>query len=134
MAYARALDPPYYAFYNLRTVEPTNDLEAIASRPVLFAQAVRLAGAVKAWKPIGHLPLTGAVAEPIVRYTQDLADYRSCVIFDSLGNEREATPEECIGLEQSAVWEAHGIEERLLDTFEGRTNAEELRSRVRLAP
>ena len=132
MAYARALEPPYFAFYNLRTFEPITDLEAIASCPVLFAQAVRLSGVEKAWQPIGHRPLAGAVAEPIVRYTQDLADYRACVIFDSLGNEREATPEECVGLEQSAVWEAHGIEERLLDTFEGRTNAEELRSRVRL--
>jgi hypothetical protein len=131
--YGVALEPPYFAFYNLRAEDPLDDLHAIESSPVLFKQAVRLSG-VRNWTKIGKRPLTGTVAEPVVRYTQDLLDYKKCVIFDSLGNEREATPEECVGIEQAAVWEARGVEERLLDTFLGRENEEEVRSRVRLSP
>jgi hypothetical protein len=53
-------------------------------------------------------------------------------IFDSLGNVREADPQECIGLEPSAVWEPSGVEERLLDAFMGRPNDAMARMRVRL--
>lgn len=130
-AYARTLEVPYVAFYNFRTTEPIIDLNTISTKPVLFKQAVRTSG-LKHWTCIGHAPLVGEVAEPVVRYTQDLLDFRRCVIFDSAGSEREATPEECIGIEQAAVWDHHHIEERLLDTFMGRPNQEELRSRVRL--
>jgi len=132
-AYGRALEPPYVAFYDFRSDQPISDLDVLEPKSILFVQAVRLSG-VKRWEAIGVRPLAGPVAKPFLRYSQDLLDYRQCVIFDSLGNERSATPEECVGIEQSAVWEAHGIEERLLDTFEGRPNAEEVRSRVRLKP
>jgi hypothetical protein len=132
-AYGRILEPPYVAFYDLRTIAPISDVEVLESKPILFVQAIRLSG-LKRWVPMDTRPLTGTVAEPFFRYSQDILDYQHCVIFDSLGNERPATPEECVGIEQSAVWEAPGIEERLLDHFEGRPNAEELRSRVRLKP
>ena len=59
-------------------------------------------------------------SEPVVRFTQELADFRKCTIFDSAGRERPATPEECVGLERAEVWEIQHIEDRLLDTFEGR--------------
>jgi hypothetical protein len=131
--YSVALEPPYFAFYELRTDTPLDDLQKIEAAPVLFKQAIRFSGA-RQWTRIGTRQLIGAVAEPVVRYSQDLLDYKQCVIFDSLGNEREASPEECVGIEQAAVWEAHAIEERLLDTFMGRENAEEVRSRVRLGP
>ena len=132
-AYGRVLKSPYVAFYDVRSNEPIADLDVLESAPIVFVQAVRLSG-VRRWAALGARPLAGAAAQPFLRYSQDLLDYRHCVIFDSLGNERSATPAECIGIEQSAVWEAHGIEERLLDHFEGRPNAEEIRSRVRLKP
>ena len=130
LAYGVALEPPYFAFYELRTETPLDDLQKIEAAPVLFKQAVRFSGTRK-WK---RIQLTGVVAEPVVRYSQDLLDYQQCVIFDSLGNEREASAEECVGIEHAAVWEAHAIEKRLLDTFMGRVNAEEVRSRVRFGP
>lgn len=129
--YGRLLELPDVAFYNYRTNEPSNDLQAIASKPVLFRQAVRTSG-LKNWDYIGKWKLEGEVAQPVVYYRQSPIDFRKCIISDSLGNERKATPEECVGLEQAAVWEPHHIEERLLDTFMGRPNKEELRSRVRL--
>lgn len=130
-AYGRLLEHPYVAFYDHRTAEPSSDIRTIASRSVLFKQAVRTSG-IKNWEQLGKEELQGAVAEPVVAFMQDLAEFRKCVIFDTAGNRRDATPEECVGLERASVSEAHGLEERLLDTFMGRPNQEELRSRVRL--
>jgi hypothetical protein len=129
--YGRVLPDPYIAFYNYKTTEPSDDLDEIESKPVLFTQAVRLFGYDR-WANIGQRELRGEVAQPVARFMQDLGDYRKCVIFDSVGMEKQVAPEECIGLERAAVWDPHHIEERLLDTFEGRPNEDELRARVRL--
>ncbi len=129
--YGRLLELPYVAFYDYRTTEPTSELDTIASKPVLFRQAVRTSG-LKSWEHLGGKALEGEVAQPVVRYRQDLLDFRKCTLFDTAGMVREVGPEECIGIEQAAVWDPHHIEERLLDTFMGRPNGEEVRSRVRL--
>jgi hypothetical protein len=60
------------------------------------------------------MPLVGEVSKPIVQFTQDVADPSQCTIFDTAGMERDATPEECVGLERASVWESHGIGEKLL--------------------
>lgn len=130
--YGREVEDPYTAFYNYRTTEPVSDLEVIASKPVLFATSVRRLNGRDKWETLGRKPLEGEVARPVIRFMQNLADFRRCVIYDTIGMEREARPEECIGLERAAVWEPHYIEERLLDTFMGRPNQDEVRMRVRL--
>jgi hypothetical protein len=50
----------------------------------------------------------------------------------TVGNERSAEPQECIGLERSAVLEKVGVEQRLLNAFMGRPNAAVERLKVRL--
>jgi hypothetical protein len=120
------------AFYDFRTTEPSSDLDTIAAKPMLFALSVRRRPGRDKWVGIGEKPLEGEVAKPTVAFLQDVADFRNCVIFDDRGTERKASPEECIGLERSAVWEPHHVEERLLDTFMGRPNAAEMHLRVRL--
>ena len=131
-AYGRELEDSATAFYNYRTPSPSTDLDAIAARPVLFTQVVR-SSTMKKWKRIGSRELEGKVAKPVVRFHQEIGDFRKCTIYDSIGNERAATPEECVGLERDAVWDAHHIERRLLDTFEGRPNETEQHLRVRLS-
>jgi Immunity protein 26 len=130
--YGRVLGDPYMAFYNYRTTEPSSDLADISSKPVLFRQSVRLFDYAR-WANIGHRELEGEVAMPSVFFMQSIGNFRKCTIFDSAGMERSATPEECIGLERAAVWDPHHIEERLLDTFMGRPNEGEMRTRVRLS-
>ncbi|MFF8381574.1 immunity 26/phosphotriesterase HocA family protein [Streptomyces sp. NPDC015661] len=130
--YGRVLTTTYTAFYDYRTAGPSDDLDDLDTRPLLFAQAVRLSDGDR-WEPIGSRPLAGAAARPVVLFTQDRADFRKCVIFDSEGVERRAAPEECVGLERAAVWDAHHIERRLLDTFLGLPNQDELAARVRLS-
>ena len=129
--YGRLLESPYAAFYRYRTSDPDSDLDRIASKPVLFKTAVRHL-ALEAWERIGWRELDEPLQQPLVRFMQDIGDFRQCTIFDTAGNERAAEPQECVDLERAVVWEQQGIEERLLDAFMGRPNAEEERLRVRL--
>lgn len=130
--YGRILEQPYTAFYNHHTTEPISDLDVIASKPVLFSQAVE-PDYLRVWTQIGRRDLEGEVARRVVRFWQDDVGYRSCVIFDSVGMEKKVRPEACVGLEHAAAWTHHHIEERLLDTFMGRPNISELSLRVRLS-
>lgn len=131
--YARALGDHLFAFYDYRTSEPVSDLDTVETKPVRFSLAVRRRRGGDSWRGIGRRPLTGEVGQPVVQYMQDLMDFRKCVLFDTAGMRREVGPQECVGVEQSAVWEPHHVEQRLLDAFEGRPNEDEIRSRVRLS-
>jgi hypothetical protein len=131
--YGRALADPYMAFYDYNTKIPVDDIDEIGAKPILFRQAVRLTRSSSKWTQLGQRNLDEEAAEPVVRFMQDLADFRKCTIFDSAGMRRDVGPEECIGLERAAVWEAHHIEQRLLDHFLGRPNVVVEEMRVRLS-
>ncbi|HYO51433.1 Imm26 family immunity protein [Archangium sp.] len=130
--YGRLLESPYAAFYQHRTMSPDSDLDGIGSRPVLFKTAVRHL-ALDSWELIGWRALEEHLRQPLVRFMQDVGDFRRCTIFDTAGNRRAAEPQECVGLERAAVWEQDSIEERLLDALLGRPNAAEEHLKVRLS-
>lgn len=121
-AYGRVLKQPFDAFYNHRTNSPDSDLERIASKPTLFRIVVH-SPYPKSWELIGWREIEDHLTQPVVQFSMEAGPLRRCTIFDSLGNEREATPKECIGLEPATVWEPHGVENRLLDAFMRRPNA-----------
>ena len=133
--YARTLEPPFDAFYEYRTAEPDTDLDRIASKPILFRIVVSLPYS-ESWKLIGWRKLEEHFSQPIVQYRQAVGPLGRCTIFDNLGMVRQAEPHECLGLEPSAVWDPHSVEERLLDAFMGRPNEAlehmkaELRNRI----
>ena len=129
--YGRLLESPYAAFYQHRTMSPDSDLDGIGSKPVLFKTAVRHL-ALGSWEMIGWRTLEQHLRQPLVRFMQDVGDFRRCTIFDTAGNSRTAEPQECVGLERAAVWEQDSIEERLLDALLGRPNAAEEHLKVRL--
>lgn len=131
LGYGRVLELPFDAFYDYRTTRPDSDLERIASKPILFRIVVRQPHP-KSWELIGWREIEERLTQPIVQFRQGLGPSLRCTIFDSLGHEREADPQECIGLEPSAVWEPYGVEERLLDALMGRPNDAMERMRVRL--
>jgi hypothetical protein len=56
-------------------------------------------------------------------FMHDLADPQKCRIIDIAGNMRRVTPEECVGLERAAVWDAEHVTARLRDHYSGRPNA-----------
>jgi hypothetical protein len=122
--YGRLLEYLYIAFYRYRTLSPDSDLNRIASAPVLFKTAVRKL-AFDEWELLGWRELEEHLKQPLIRFTQDIGDPRLCTIFDTAGNERVVTPQECIGLERAVVWEKEAIEGRLLDSLLGRPNADE---------
>ncbi|MCY1077449.1 Imm26 family immunity protein [Archangium lansingense] len=129
--YGRLLESPYAAFYQHRTMSPDSELDTIGASPMLFKTAVRHL-ALDSWEFIGWRALEEHLCQPLVRFMQDVGDFRRCTIFDTAGNRRAAEPQECVGLERAAVWEQDSIEERLLDTFMGRPNAAEEHLKVRL--
>ena len=129
-SYARVLRDPHMAFYDHRTDEPSHDLDDIERQSVLFKLGVRLLDD-DGWLALGARPLEGAVARPVVRFRQDIADYTKCYLFDTAGMKRMVTPEECVGIERCSVWDAEHITERLLDHFMGRPNEDVIHMRVR---
>jgi immunity protein 26 of polymorphic toxin system len=120
--YARVVDVLFDAFYKYRTTEPDADLDRIASKPILFKLTVT-APPPKSWEVIGWRELEERLLEPVVQFHKEVGPLGRCSIYDNLGNEREATLKEGIGLEPALIWGAHSVEERLLDAFMGRPNA-----------
>ena len=53
--------------------------------PVLFKTAIRYL-ALDLWEPIGWRALEEHLTQPLVRFTQDVGDFRRCTIFDTAGN------------------------------------------------
>lgn len=120
------------SFYDFQTEEPKSDLNEIAGKPILFTVGLHKSVRTK-WENLGKLPLEDDLKQPFWRFWQDIGDYKTCIIYDKAGNKRDAIPEECEGLERVASWEAHHVEERLLDTFMERPNryVEQLRVRYK---
>jgi hypothetical protein len=123
--YARMLShPPYLAVYDARSGDDDVAVEVIVGRPVLFVVAVAYAAWRSGrWRQVGVIPLAAADVPIPEFFGQDIGDPRQCQVVDHLGRERAATPEECVGLERSAVWAAEHVEERIRDHYQGRPNA-----------
>jgi hypothetical protein len=131
-AYGRVIDENYAAYYDYSSPAPEADLDAIASKPVLFRVATRRLPGRDKWEVIGRRELDAELARPVVMFTQDRVNAADCVIFDSAGHERKATPQECVGLENAAVWDSRNIESRLLAHFLGQPDPQTERLKVRL--
>ena len=129
--YGRVLKLPHDAYYNYRTETPDSDLDRIASQPILFKISARHMEE-RGWELIGWKKLGEQFSQPIVQFMQDRGNFQDCTIFDTVGNVRSAEPQECVGLERAAVWEEENVEQRLLDTFMGRSNYEVEHLKVRL--
>lgn len=119
--YARILNYGDLAFYDCKTQEEINDLQHITSKPILFACIVNINGVQKGQYPIiGELPLEEELKNSIYYLTPAVGSdqYR---ISDN-GEIRNASKEECIGLELGAVWDPVHIDIRLTDHYAGREN------------
>jgi len=130
--YARMLEKESrLAFYDLRS-ETEVPVEEVVRRPVLFVLAVF----PSAWRT-GRWPKVGAVSLKEFylgvpdQFMQDIGT-KKCEIVDPDFHVRPAAPQECVGLERVAVWNAEDAERRLLDHFEGRPNTHAERARVEL--
>lgn len=119
--YARALNYGDFAFYDIRTKEDIMDLNSIIAKPILFKAVVNYRGLMEGfWLPVGKLPLEDHLKNSIYYWAGPVDSNR----FRISENEviREATREECIGLEVYGVWDPIHIEQRFKDYYAGKEN------------
>lgn len=104
--------------------QPHPSLEEIVSKPIIFTCGFFRTIITKGiYEIIGYKELTEAEVKSITPlFTQDLVDIDDCIIFWPQGGERKATPEECVGLERSSVWDEQGIRNRIEDYYQGKKN------------
>ncbi|MEM7184770.1 MAG: immunity 26/phosphotriesterase HocA family protein [Spirochaetota bacterium] len=128
--YARFLEDESIAFYDLKTKQPTENIETIVSSSVLFITLVYTDSVKERWNYIGHKPLEEHLLTLPPMFVQNPLNVSRFKIHYQDGSIKNATKEEVIGLERFAAWEAWAIEERLNDHFAGRKNkyVEEMRN------
>ncbi|MCE9576151.1 MAG: hypothetical protein K8W52_23585 [Deltaproteobacteria bacterium] len=128
--YAWLMKRPNMAFLRYNSSRPEADLDTLKTIPFAFVIPVRLRPADR-WEAIGWCELPPELQAYPTQFRQPVGNFRECYITDNFGNERIATPEECVGIERAAVWDGWQASERLLDELRGRTNrhAEHLKVR-----
>jgi hypothetical protein len=121
--YGRILKHPFIAVYDCKTKDHLEDMDRITACPILFVVAV-MDRAIKSgrWPIVGKAHLTKDEIEIPDQFMQDLFNPQECKIIDSSGTSRDATIDECEGLERAAVWEAEHVEGRIQDHYAGRKN------------
>jgi len=122
--YGRMLSAsPFMAFYDCRAIEEL-DLSVVVSRPVLFVLATEFERPIDEgrWVRLGVVPLAQADVPIPPQFMQNIGDPTDIQLIDHLGNVRAVSPDECEGLERSAVWQVEHVEERIADHYAGRVN------------
>jgi hypothetical protein len=120
--YGLLLTDPYVAVYDLLTGDDESDLTQLPDRPVMFIVAVYDRAIDRDWPIVGQMPAGSTLPAVPERFMQDMFNPQSCQIIDVDGNIRPATPQECVGLERAAVWEAEHVAKRIRDHYAGRPN------------
>jgi hypothetical protein len=119
--YAMALAEASFAFFDFRTSDD-HEVNEIRDMPVLFKIAVMKHAVTRGrWKRVGHVSLSDAEARPPAKFIRDRLCRGKYQIYEN-GQIRNATREECEGLEAAAVWEPEHVEDRLRDFYAGRPN------------
>jgi hypothetical protein len=119
--YGRVLPDAVVAFYDAFD-RGKKSVDELPGSKILFRIPV-MDHAIKncRWPVIGHLPLEQGLRQPARFFLVDKlkkGDYR---IYEN-GVIRRATRQECIGLENAAVWEPEQVEDRLRDHIAERPN------------
>jgi len=118
--YARILQEGI-AFYDCRTTEEIDEMQRIASCPVLFITGVYNDVITQGhWLKVGKLPLEEKFSLLPLQYIYDHIGEGFKIYDPNTGIIRPSTKQECYGLECCAVWEGFAIEERLRDHYAGR--------------
>lgn len=116
-AFAQALENPLWAFYDLQMPRVAT-VDEIMAAPVAFQLWVHNdAWRTGRWRRVGHAALDESSPRRAVFFKQDALNPRRCSLYQN-GQERPASPEECVGLERAAVWDPEHVEDRLRDRFD----------------
>ncbi|MFF5981431.1 hypothetical protein ACFY78_21530 [Streptomyces olindensis] len=113
---------PYVAFFADEQIELVGFPGVPEMNPLFVIAVHNKAYSRGRWGPILHRINTDALPDVPSFFRQNVLNFQDCGITDAFGQVRQATPEECIGLERSAVWEAEHVEQRISDLYSGRPN------------
>jgi len=117
------LDEPLMAFFDLRLASGNPTPEQLAASRILFrVWVMNYAVTDGVWPVVGSMALPEEVLAPPEFFQKDMLNGRFYIWPHGGGDRRPATYEEVKDLECAAVWEAHHVESRLRDWFEGRPN------------
>jgi hypothetical protein len=122
-SYVRILDKASIAAYDVLT-DSDMLIEDIINKKIVFIVAVYNDVITNGkWQKVGFKNLEENLLVLPVKYIQDTLDNSEYSLYDpNTGTITPGRKEDCIGLEVAAVWDAHHVEDRLSDYFEGREN------------
>ena len=114
---------PYFAFYLADSIDKAMRVQRPPADDPLFTVSVyRSTYSMGRWGGPLHQVRDEELPGIPSFFRQNVMNPDDCEIVDATGNTRAATPDECTGLERSAVWSGENIEERLGDRRAGRPN------------
>lgn len=115
---------PYFAFYSDDLAERELAVgKGLRDSPIFVVAVHKSAYSNGRWgSPLCRIVKDFLPPVPLY-FRQDVLNPSRCEIVDCEGNSRPAKPEECVGLERSAVWSAEHIEKRVQDYLSGRPNS-----------
>jgi len=119
--YARVLPGASCAFYDWRATEELPIEHAIRLPKMFFAAVMDFAVKEGRWPIVGHVPLDDRIVPP-PKFIQDPLNPNGFNIYLNSCEIIQATREECLRLERSAVWYPEHMEDRLRDHYAGRKN------------
>lgn len=120
MCFARVLEEPLVAFYDIKT-NFMPSIDEIMRSPILFKVWVMNHAITSGrWEVVGHQELDESLKKPVRFFKQDPISKEVCIYLNS--EEISATREECKNLERAAVWSPEHIEDRLRDYYSGVPN------------
>ncbi len=118
--YAQTLAEADFAFFDHRSDRSVSVPEVVVM-PVLFRVAVHKSAWVDGrWPRVGAADVRPDLTKPTARFIQDPLHPSRFQIYVA-GEIREASKQECVGLERCAVWDPQHVEDRLRDHYAGRT-------------
>jgi hypothetical protein len=127
-AYGLVLREPLVAFFDGEYEEgDVPEPEALLDTPVAFRLMVMNHAVTQGrWPVVARISVPDPLKTPPPFCNQDGATGRLFIYHEieplAPHYERDATPEECRGLETAAVWDPEHVEDRLRDHFAGRPN------------
>lgn len=119
--YCRVRDYSWISVYEIKASNELTSLAEILSAPILFSVCVHKS-AFKKWKKVGNIELDEVLKKLVPSFRQNKIDLNKCSLQDEDGNVKNVTPEECVGVEKSAVWDAIHVEQRAYDELNGFEN------------
>ncbi|MBN9284151.1 MULTISPECIES: Imm26 family immunity protein [unclassified Flavobacterium] len=119
--YAQILENAGYAFFDYRTEVPLKEFSVLENKKILFIVAVYNDVITQGrWLKVGKLNIREEIRKQPMKFIQDALNPENFELYDpNTGEITPTTKKHIKGLERAAVWEAHHVEDRIRDYYNG---------------